>query len=196
MRKTKDEKPVKPSEDAGKKSAGKKRVNFKELWQNKRIRAIIIALAVVILAGVVYLVLSLTVLKPEAEEELPTIGPHGETMHNGRPFVMEPLESKQITGIRVENDFGGFNYYKGVDGNFYFEGAEAMLYDQTSDWMTTDYEDLSDILASVSMIDGLYGISRYMLATAEVEGYDASNLAAYGLDGDGQAKRYPAAVIT
>ncbi len=171
----------------------KRKFRLSDLWTNKRLRAITLSLAVVILAGITYLVLALTVLKPASQEELPTVGPHGETMVNGKPFVVEPITSSQITSIRVDNAFGGFYYYR-VQGDdpddvaFYFEGAENMLYDQTSDWMQSDYSDLTDLLASVSMIDGLYGISRYMLATTEVEGYDANNLAPYGLEGDGQAK--------
>ncbi|MBP5288953.1 MAG: DUF4340 domain-containing protein [Clostridia bacterium] len=169
------------------KEGARKKFRLSELWNNKRTRSIVIALGVAILAGIAYLVLSLTVLKPDAEVEQPTVGPHGESMVNGKPFVVEPIESASITGIRVDNAFGGFYYYKGEDDQFYFEGAEKMLYDQTSDWMQADYEDLSDLMASVSMIDGLYGISRYLLASTEVVGYDPDNLAAYGLDNGGQA---------
>lgn len=159
----------------------KKRPSLGELWKNKRTRAMILAFVAVFLAGAVYLALSLTVLRPDKEEEYPTVGNHGETMVNGKPFVIEPLESDKITGIRVENGEGGFYYYKAEDGVYYFEGAEGILYDETSDWQNLDVSKLSDAMEGVSMVDALFGTARYLLAASEVVGFDSSRPELYGL---------------
>lgn len=162
--------------------------SFAALWQDKRMRSIIISALVILLCVIVYVVLLLTVLKPEEKKELPTEGNHGEQMQSGRPFVVDPVEVNRVLGIKVENEFGGFNYYKGDDGEFYFEGAEAMYYDQTSDWMKgAEGQDLSNLMESVSMVDSLVNLVRYMLATEEVVGYSKDNLASYGLENGGKA---------
>jgi len=151
-------------------------------------RSIIISAAVILLCVVVYVVLLLTVLKPEEKVEFPTKGNHGEEMQSGRPFVVDPIEANRVQGIKVDNEYGGFNYYKGDDGQFYFEGAEVMYYDQTSDWMkNAEGQDLSNIMDSVSMVDSLVNLVRYMLATEEVVGYSKDNLAPYGLENGGKA---------
>ncbi len=162
--------------------------SFAALWQDKRMRSIIISALVILLCVIVYVVLLLTVLKPEEKKELPTEGNHGEQMQSGRPFVVDPVEVNRVLGIKVENEFGGFNYYKGDDGEFYFEGAEAMYYDQTSDWMKgAEGQDLSNLMESVSMVESLVNLVRYMLATEEVVGYSKDNLASYGLENGGKA---------
>ena len=164
------------------------KISLSALWQDKRMRSILISAAVILLCAIVYVVLLLTVLKPEEEVELPTEGNHGEQMQSGRPFIVDPVEVDRVLGIKVENEFGGFNYYKGEDGEFYFEGAEAMYYDQTSDWMTGEADqDLSNLMESVSMVESLVNLVRYMLATEEVVGYSKDNLASYGLENGGKA---------
>ncbi len=165
-----------------------KKISFSALWQDRRMRSIIISAAVILICALVYIVLLFTLLKPEEKEELPTEGNHGEQMQSGRPFIVDPVDASRVLGIKVENELGGFHYYKGDDGQYYFEGAEAMYYDQTSDWMKdAEGQDLSNLLESVSMVDSLVNLVRYMLATEEVVGYNKDNLSAYGLDGDGKA---------
>ena len=88
----------------------KKKLNFRAIWNDKRMRSILIATAVIILCAILYLVLLFTVLKPEEAEPLPTIGNHGEQMSNGRPFVVDPISAEQIVSIKVDNDKGGFHY--------------------------------------------------------------------------------------
>ena len=167
----------------------KKNSNFSlaAMWQDKRMRSILISAIVILLCAIIYVVLLFTVLKPEEAEELPTEGNHGEQMQSGRPFIIDPVEVNRVLGIKVDNEFGGFNYYKGDDGEFYFEGAEAMYYDQTSDWMKGSEQDLSNLMESVSMVESLVNLSRYMLATEEVVGYNKDNLASYGLENGGKA---------
>ena len=168
----------------------KKNSNFSlaAMWQDKRMRSILISAIVILLCAIIYVVLLFTVLKPEEAEELPTEGNHGEQMQSGRPFIIDPVEVNRVLGIKVDNEFGGFNYYKGDDGEFYFEGAEAMYYDQTSDWMKgSESQDLSNLMESVSMVESLVNLSRYMLATEEVVGYNKENLASYGLENGGKA---------
>lgn len=162
--------------------------SFSEMWKNPRSRAIFLSAAVIVACAILYVVLLLTVLRPEkAEDPLPTVGNHGEQMENGRPFVMDPVAIDDLQSIRVENEFGGFHYYRGTDGEFYFEGAEHMFYDQSSDWMNSSSQDFSDLLESVSMVDSLINLVRYMLSTEEVVGYDKADLAKYGLADRGQA---------
>ncbi len=159
---------------------------FSALWNNKRTRSILLSAAVILVCALVYVVLLFTILKPEAEVEAPTIGNHGEQMSNGRPFVVDPVELDQIQKIEVDNEFGGFVYYRGEDKNFYFKNAEFMLYDENSDF-AGEGEGTADVLSGMSMIDSLRSLVRYMLSNEEVVGYDKSNLAAYGLDGEGKA---------
>ncbi len=171
-----------------KKTEPKLKFSFSEIWSNPRGRAIFLSAAVIIVCAILYVVLLFTVLRPEEEAEpLPTIGNHGEKMENGRPFVMDPIQIDALQGIRVENEFGGFYYYRGSDNEFYFEGAEHMLYDQSSDWMNNTSQDFSDLMQSVSMVDSLMNLVRYMLSTEEVVGYDKADLAKYGLADRGQA---------
>jgi len=146
-----------------------------------------ISAAVIVLCLIVYLVLLFTVLRSEEEESAPTIGNHGEQMASGRPFVIDPIEAAQIQSIKVNNKEGGYEYYRGEDDEFYFRGAEAMLYDNSTAWMTAEYETMTDMMDSISIIDSLMGLSRYMLSNEEVVGYNKDNLAAYGLDGQGKA---------
>ena len=160
---------------------------FSRLWQDKRYRAILISGAAILLCAAVYLTLRFTVLRPEEDVPLPTVGNHGEAMASGRPFVIDPVSADLLQAIRVENEFGGFYYYRGEDGEFYFEGAESMYYDQTSDWMNNTSANMEDILQSVSMVDSLVNLVRYMLSVQEVEGYDPGNLASYGLEERGKA---------
>ena len=169
------------------KNTEKKRFSFSQIWKEKRFRSIFISALVILFCAILYLVLLFTVLSPEKEEELPTVGNHGEEMESGRPFVVDPVDADNMLSIKVENDLGSYRYYKGADGQYYFEGAEMMYYDQSSDWMNQSTEDLSDIMQNVSMVDSLVNLVRYMLATEEVVGYDKDNLAAYGLEGRGKA---------
>jgi len=165
----------------------KKKISFAELWKNKRARSIIVSGGIILICTIVYVVLLLTVLQPDEGFQQPTIGNHGEQMANGRPFVIDPVEPDQILSIKVDNLEGGYHYYRGEDNQFYFKNAEHMLYNNSSAWMTMDYEDLTDMMESISIIDSLMGLSRYMLATEEVVGYNKDNLAAYGLEGTGKA---------
>lgn len=160
------------------------------LWENKRLRSILITGAVILLCAIIYLVLLFTVLKSDEKAQTkPTIGNHGEQMENGKPFVVNPIESSQLLSVRVENEKGGYHYYKGTDGEFYFEGAESMLYDETATWNEEDYseEEMQDILSSLPITTSLVNFVSYMLADQEVVGYDKDNLAAYGLADGGLA---------
>lgn len=152
----------------------------------KRIRLIVIAAVLIAVGLAAYAVLRLTVLKDAPTQEQPAIGSDGETMQSGRPFVIEPLTLEQIQTIRVDNDYGGFCYYRGEDDQFYFEGAESLLYAEISSWQSVDYESLEDIMSSISVVDTLFGLSRYMLATRKIEDYN-SDLSVYGLADNGQA---------
>jgi len=165
----------------------KKKWNFSVIWNNPRLRSIFLSACVILVCAVVYVVLLFTVLKPEEEEPLPTIGNHGEQMASGRPFIVDPIEMEQIQGIKVNNSKGGFDFYRGEDDDFYFRGAEHLFYDTVSDWMnTTSSSELDNVLDNLSMVDALFALSRYMLSDQEVIGFN-ENLAVYGLDGTGKA---------
>lgn len=175
------------NKNAGKKTAEKK-FSFSQAWNNKRIRPIILSGIVIFVCVAVYAVLLLTVLKPEVEEEKPTIGNHGEQMMNGRPYIVGPYEASQVRSIRVENENGGFYYYMAEDGQFYFEGAEAQLYATDSEWMNANatQQEIQDAANSISIVDSLMFLSRSLLSTEEVLNYNP-DLSVYGLDGKGKA---------
>ncbi len=171
------------------KAPEKKKFSFSQIWADKRLRSIFLSACVILLCVVVYVVLILTVLKPVEEEERPTVGNHGEQMANGMPFVVDPIDTDLIQSIRVNNEYGGFHYYQAEDGKFYFEGAEALLYDESAAWMDEDAteEDVSDVLNSFPMTESLLSFAGYMLAAQEVEGYDRDHLSNYGLEDEGKA---------
>ena len=170
------------------KTSAEKANGFKRLFQSKSLRPILISAIIVLACALVYLVLSLTVLKEPAQEEKPTIGNHGEQMASGRPFVIDPFSFDALQGIRVENDFGGFYFYRGEDDEFYFENAEAVLYDSTTAWhQEQNYASAGDVLQNVSIVDSLMNFCRYLLSTEEVVGYDAEHMDSYGLAGRGRA---------
>ncbi|MBR5295827.1 MAG: DUF4340 domain-containing protein, partial [Clostridia bacterium] len=164
-----------------------KKFSFVKMWQDKRLRAILVSAGIILICALIYVVLLFTVLKTEEEKVLPTEGNHGEEMANGRPFVIDPIESDRIVSIDVENEFGGFRYYRGEDDQYYFQDAEYMFYDQNTELTSEDSDSVTDVLGSLSMVDSLVSLARYMLATEEVVGYDKTNLSAYGLENRGQA---------
>ncbi len=164
-----------------------KKFSLVKMWQDKRLRAILVSSLIILVCALIYIVLLFTVMKGEEKEVLPTEGNHGEQMVNGRPFVIDPVESDRILSIDVENEFGGFRYYLGDDDQYYFENAEFMFYDQNTDFSDEETNNPADVLSSLSMVDSLVSLARYMLAAEEVVGYDKTNLAAYGLEGRGQA---------
>ncbi len=166
------------------KSLNKK--GIKALWENKRMRSILLSVGVILVCAVVYVVLLLTLLAPEEEEVLPTVGNHGEEMSGARPFIVDPVELNQIQSIRVDNDLGGFHFYRAEDKEFYFEGAEHMLYDSQSDFAGEENEDVKDVLSGFSAVDALYSLVRYMLSDEEVVGYN-KDLSVYGLNDGGKA---------
>ena len=156
-----------------------KKFSFVKMWQDKRLRAILVSAGIILICALIYVVLLLTVLKTEEKEVLPTEGNHGEEMVNGRPFVIDPVESDRIVSIDVENEFGGFRYYLGEDDQYYFQNAEFMFYDQNTELTSENADTVTDVLGSLSMVDSLVSLARYMLATEEVVGYDKTNLSAY-----------------
>lgn len=164
-----------------------KKFSLVKIWQDKRLRAILVSSVIILICALIYIVLLFTVLKGEEKEVMPTEGNHGEQMVNGRPFVIDPVSSDRILSIDVENEFGGFRYYLGEDDQYYFENAEFMFYDQNTDFTDEETGNPTDVLSSLSMVDSLVSLARYMLATEEVVGYDKTNLAAYGLEERGQA---------
>ncbi len=151
----------------------KKKFSFDMIWNDRYLRSIFLAGCVIVVAAVVYAVLHFTLLKPVEE-----------TPEAERPYVVEKLTEDQIQSIEVENELGAFRYYRGEDDNFYFEGAESMLYDTSAGWMNDSSENMEDILSSVSMTQSLTLLLSNMRAAEVVEGYNKDNLAAYGL-GDG-----------
>ncbi len=87
----------------------------------KQKRLIIILLAAAVLLGVLYLVLRLTVLKPD---------PNGQGQNTGSPVPLYgKLENADIDRVEVTNAKGSYVLYQGTDSQFYFEGAEHLIYD-------------------------------------------------------------------
>ncbi|MBR3838025.1 MAG: DUF4340 domain-containing protein [Clostridia bacterium] len=176
--------------DKTEQTPAKKKFSFSALWGNKRTRSILIAAGVILLCVAVYVVLLFTVLKEDdTKTEKPTIGNHGEKMVNGKPFVIDPFEADNILSIKVENEKGGYEYYKGEDDKYYLRDAEAMLYNENAAWNEEGFseEQLEDMLSALPITSSLVNLSSYMLADQELVGYDKDNLAAYGLADRGKA---------
>ena len=91
-------------------------------------KTIIISICVIVLSVAAYFILKATVLKSET----PTgsdIGPHGETVINNRPLIVDKVEKADIKEIKVHNESGGFTLYRNeTDGDLYIEGAEDLYY--------------------------------------------------------------------
>jgi len=176
--------------DKKEQTPAKKKISFSALWGNKRTRSILVAAGVILLCVVVYVVLLFTVLKDDSTKtEKPTIGNHGEQMVNGKPFVIDPFEAENILSIKVENEKGGYEYYKGEDEKYYLRGAESMLYDENVAWNEEGFseEQLQDMLSALPITSSLVNFASYLLADQELVGYDKDNLASYGLADGGKA---------
>lgn len=154
----------------------KKKFSFAQIWNDRYLRSIFLAGCVIVAAALVYTVLHFTILRPVETEVEPE-----------RPYIVEKLTEDQVQSIQVKNDYGEFLYYRGEDDNFYFEGAESMLYDITSDWMEDSTGNMENILSSVSMTQSLVLLLSNMRAAQVVEGYNADDLAPYGLGDGGKA---------
>ena len=161
--------------DKKEQTPAKKKISFSALWGNKRTRSILVAAGVILLCVVVYVVLLFTVLKDDSTKtEKPTIGNHGEQMVNGKPFVIDPFEAENILSIKVENEKGGYEYYKGEDEKYYLRGAESMLYDENVAWNEEGFseEQLQDMLSALPITSSLVNFASYLLADQELVGYN------------------------
>lgn len=79
----------------------------------------------------------------------------------GRPFIIEPMSEDDISVLKVTNAYGGFEFYRGTDGQMYLRGAEKHLY-------------------NAEMQKYLYkNAATYLLAIEKLEDYD--DLSVYGL---------------
>ncbi len=156
----------------------RKRFRFADLWQKKQMRSIVIAAGIVLLCGLVYLVLSLTVLKPAATQE---------SVDNGL-YVIEKMKVEQIRTVRVKHQEGGFCYYLAEDGEYYFEGAESLLYDSTADYLSGQQapDQMVDPTGFFSMTDSLMLLLSQLYAEQELMQFN-EDLSVYGLDGAGKA---------
>lgn len=170
----------------------KSRLDLAKLWQDRRMRSILLSGALILLCVAVYVVLLLTVLQPDEETLIPTVGNHGEQVSpNGNPYIVDMIKKDQLRGVKVVNKKGGFHYYRGEDGQFYFEGAEAIIYETGSDYTngTAAPEEAGDVLGSISMTLALETYVCQLVTLEEVVGA-RSELAAYGLEGEGYASLY------
>lgn len=129
----------------------------------------IIIIVSIAAAFVIFLGFYFFLIKPmlEEEPEIPDsaqteIDKHGQTVINGNPFILEPVDYDQISRIDVENEHGGYSAYR--DGeNFYIQGAEKF---------ELDYEKTAALRVDTC----------YLYALEEVEGADLENLADYGFE--------------
>ncbi|MBQ9940836.1 MAG: DUF4340 domain-containing protein [Clostridia bacterium] len=56
-------------------------------------------------------------------------GTHGEKLtSNGRPYIID-IDQSGINSLKVTNQNGSFEFYRGSDGEMYLRGAEKYLYD-------------------------------------------------------------------
>lgn len=128
----------------------------------KQQKLIIVIAAVVIVFAVLYGVLG-SILAPDETDTPPaTVGNHGETMLNGRPYIYDKIDKTNVKSITVENEKGGYTIYRGVDDDFYFKGLEHVYYDEY-------------------MLSAATTNFTNVLAIQEVVGYTADELENYGL---------------
>lgn len=126
----------------------------------KQKKIIFIALGAVVLLAVVYVILLNTVLKTE-EKPVQT---------DTQIRLYDSIGAEDLESVVVKNSNGSFRLYRGTDGELYFEGAEALIYDS---YMTS-------LLSSDA---------RSPVASRAVDGYDANALSVYGLaDGSESAR--------
>lgn len=103
-------------------------------------------------------------MPPDTKQE---IGPHGETMKNGRPFIVDPVQTEDISEIILQNKFGRYRFYR-ENNRLLIEGYENILYDEQK-------------------IPLLRTAVAYLLAIEELTEIDLSDLRIYGIDRENPA---------
>ena len=101
--------------------------------KNKQIRLTVILASVFAVLLIVYLaVIRPIVNKVEEEEVTPLETLPGEVEGlNGRYLMFPQVERKGMQSIKVENDYGGYEFYRDANGDFVIRGHEGTAYDLT-----------------------------------------------------------------
>jgi len=95
----------------------------------KYLPLIVLALLIAVLVPVYVLVIAPSETDDEKVSYEGQTGSHGEKLSAmGRPYILD-LDESQINILKVTNRDGGFEFYRGADGNMYLRGAEQHLYD-------------------------------------------------------------------
>lgn len=121
---------------------------------------VIIVVAIAILIPVYFVVTSDDAAQDEDFSD--KRGTHGETLNSqGRPFIIEPIDEDDIACVKVTNSAGGYEFFRGEDGQMYLRGAEQHLY-------------------NTQLQKQLYtNVATYILAIEKLESHD--ELVSYGL---------------
>lgn len=124
------------------------------------ISAIALVLAAAIL-GVAYYFL--TKEAPETPAEEVQKGPFGETMKNGRPFIVDEIENEAMNSIRVHNKYDEYSLIHKKSGAYKIEGLEDFEVNQT-------------------MLSLLRVNAMHLLALDYLESAELDNLEQYGIN--------------
>ncbi len=132
----------------------------------KQIIAVAVLVAVAIALGVVYLVLLQDNSDSPNTEEAK--GLFGETMKNGRPYIVDKIENEDMNFIKVHNTFGEYTLVHKKSGAYKIDGVDGYELNQTA-------------LAQLRVN------SLSLLALGYVENAELDNLSQYGIDKDNPA---------
>lgn len=127
-------------------------------------KQIITAAAFVLIAavlGVAYWLLTKEAPQPPVAEE--TKGLFGETMKNGRPFIVDEVEAQMMNSIRVHNPLDEYTLIHKASGAYKIEGLE-------------NYE------TNQAMLSQLRVNAMHLLAVKYVENAELDNVEQYGIN--------------
>lgn len=127
----------------------------------KQILTVVILVVVAGALGVAYWFMSKE--EPVAPVVEVQTGAFGETMKNGRPFIVEEVKAEHMNSIRVHNEFDEYTLIHKASGAYKIEGLEGYETDQT-------------------MLSLLRVNAMHLLAVKYVENAELDNLEQYGIN--------------
>ena len=123
------------------------------------ITAVALVLVIAIMGGLYFL---LTREEPEVIEEN-KLGAFGETMKNGRPFIVDQVQNADLDSILVHNEYDEYSLIHKDSGAYKIEGLEGYEVNQ-------------------EMFSYLRTNATYLLAVSYVENAELDKLEQYGID--------------
>lgn len=127
----------------------------------KQLITVIVLVAVAALLGTAYYFL--TREEPEASVTEEPKGAFGETLKNGRPFIVDEVEPEQMNRITVHNSYGEYSLIHKASGAYKMEGLDGYEVDQ-------------------AMLSQLRVNSMHLLAVKYIENAELDNVEQYGIN--------------